>query len=87
MPSTNDQKNGPRPKRVMSESAIANAKIGPYVSGPVAISFTAAIRAPSNARPAIVSSSTGGTRSASSVAVLANSAIPSPTTPGRKIDR
>ena len=34
VPSTNDQKNGPRPKRVMSESAIANAKIGPYVSGP-----------------------------------------------------
>src|SRR6266508_1887327 len=77
----------PSPNRVMSESAIANANIGPSTRGPCVISFSAPTRAPTRASPAIASSSVGGTRTARSAAVLANSAISRPAATGRYTDR
>ncbi len=71
----------------MSESAIANAKIGPSTRGPCVISFMACASAPTSASPAIVSSSVEGTSVAISVAVLAKSAIDNPAAAGRKTAR
>ena len=87
VPRTSDQKNGPRPNSVMSESAIANARIGPSTSRPLVISFRAPTRAPRSANPAIARSNADGTRVARSAAVLANSAIDTPAATGRYTDR
>jgi hypothetical protein len=66
---------------------MAKANTGPRTNGPRAISFKAPTRAPTRANPAIAKSSVDGTRTASSAAVPASSAINKPAAAGRNTDR
>jgi hypothetical protein len=81
------QKNGPSSSNRMSESAIANAKIGPKTNGPRAISLSELTSTPTRANPASARSKTGGTRTARSAAVPARAAMSRSAPEGTKTER
>lgn len=69
VPIASPQKNGPSPNSEISERAIAKAKTGPSVSGPVVTSRSALSRMVITASPAIASISPSGRIEERSVAI------------------